>query len=113
MVANNPLLALGILFDDVPSNSSFIGGHGGGCWGTSGDYSSRKQRAGVSAQEEVTPRRRGDGAWRGTRQRAAGRRLPEDGEMATDAVAGNACATARARIGLPDDPECTLLYTRV
>ncbi|PUZ60422.1 hypothetical protein GQ55_4G124600 [Panicum hallii var. hallii] len=34
--------------------------------------------------------------------------------MATDAAAGSACATARARIGLPDGLECcTLLYIRI
>jgi len=64
-----------------------------------GDYKSGSG-AGVSALAEAMPQRWGKG-------------LREGGEMAIDEADDSACATARARIGLPDDPGCCApFYTR-
>jgi len=65
------------------------------------------------------PRRRqwwGDGAEGRTTKGGNewwGKWLREVGEMAIDEADDSVCATARARIGLPDDPGCCApFYTR-
>ena len=80
-----------------------------------GDYKSGSG-AGVSALAEATPQRWGDGAEGRTTKGGNewwGKWLREVGEMAIDEADDSVCATARARIGLPDDPGCCApFYTR-